>query len=252
MPISRLGSITSLALHQSTYNRRPRSSAVTLEERLESVRARVRTACERSGRAVEDVTLVAVSKQRTVEEIREAYNLGVRDFGENRAKEMAAKAAELPADVRWHFLGPIQSNRIRILHETAHLVHSFDRVEIGEKWVRRTEEGSPTPVLLQVNVAEEPRKRGIPPGEVNDALDALREAGVPVAGLATMPPWAEDPAESAPHFRHLAKLRDELGADHSDLRALSMGTTQDFEVAIEYGATHVRVGTAIFGPRQYD
>lgn len=217
-----------------------------LAERLEECRRRIAAAAERAGRSSEDVTLVAVTKQRRVEELREAYALGVRDFAENRPDELLEKMAQLPDDVRWHFVGPLQGNRVRRLHERLALLHSFDRVDLAPRWA---DAPGAAPVLLQVNVAGEAQKRGVMPDEVEGALDALERAGVRCVGLTVMPPAAERPEESAPWFARGRELRDRLLETHPSLVELSMGTSQDYETALEQGATFVRLGNALFGQR---
>ena len=219
----------------------------TLPERLEAVKTRIRVAAERAGRDPTTVTLIAVSKRQPAEAIREAYALGVRDFGENYAQELRDKAAELAdlKDLRWHAIGPLQSNKAKYVADVAHAFHALDRESIAEALVRRRGE-RPLEVFLEVNLAGEASKGGVAPG----ALPALQTAiathpTLRVRGLMALPPLAEEAEATRPHFRQLAALARDL-----DLSGLSMGTTVDFDVAIEEGATHVRVGTAIFGPRR--
>lgn len=219
---------------------------LVLAKRLEDCRRRIAAAAQRAGRPAEDVTLVAVTKRRSVEELREAYALGLRDFGENRPDELLEKAPQLPDDVRWHFVGPLQANRVRRLHARLALLHSFDRVDLAPRWA---DAPRAAPLLLQVNVAAEPQKRGVAPDEVDAALDALEQAGAACVGLSIMPPHAQRPEESAQWFARGRRLRDAMRERHPRVVHLSMGTTQDYEVAIEEGATYVRLGNALFGPR---
>lgn len=179
------------------------------------------------------VTLVAVSKEASIDAMRAVHARGQRDFGENRVDALARKAAQMPSDARWHFLGAIQSNKLRALAELKPLVHSFDRPDLAAKWPRDV------PVLLQVDFTGLEQRSGIPPAEVPAALHALRAAGVLCRGLSTLPPLDADPR---PVFRALRALRDE-----HKLAELSMGMSADFEIAVEEGATMVRVGRAIFG-----
>ncbi len=218
-----------------------------IEEGLAGVRDRIETAAKEAGRAPDAVTLVVVSKGRAIPDLEQAYALGVRDFAENRPDELLAKAAALPGDIRWHFVGPLQGNRVRVLHERIHLLHAFDRLDLAEKWA---DADAPAPVLLQVNIGAEDQKRGLPAAAVPDALATLSAAGVRCTGLMTLPPWASTSEESAPVFKELRALLESLKATYPDLHELSMGTTQDYETAIHHGATLVRVGRAIFGERR--
>lgn len=218
-----------------------------LEERLADVRARLVDAAERAGRDPSDVTLVAVSKFQPLEAMRRVYDLGVRDFGESRADELLAKAAAMPADVRWHFVGALQRNKLRDVRRVAHLVHSFDRPDLAEAWLR--DAGRAPPVLLQVNVGAEPQKRGVLPQDAADAARRLVDAGVALQGLMCLPPRGADAEDARPHFRALRGLRDALEAQGIAAPRLSMGMSADLRVAVEEGATLVRVGTALFGPR---
>jgi PLP dependent protein len=199
------------------------------------------------GRDPSTVTLVAVSKTKPVSEIRLVYDEGHRDFGENRAQEMAEKAAQLPTDIRWHFVGALQSNKARLIRPVTHLLHSMDRLSLADAWLKGP--GLPPPVLLQVNIGREPQKSGVMPEEAAGVLGSLLEQGLRVDGLMAIPPVVEDPEGQRPHFRALRRIRDDLATPETPLSRLSMGMTDDFEVAIEEGATMIRVGRAIFGPR---
>lgn len=207
---------------------------------LDDVRRRIDEAALRAGRRPEDVRLVAVIKQRPLDAVRALYDQGQRDFGENRAPDLHERAQALPWDARWHFVGNLQRNKIKLLRDVLPLVHSFDRLDLLETW--------PTDlrVLLQVNVAGEAQKNGIPPAEVEPALAALEKAGVPCLGLSTMPPLVDDADQNRAHFRALRQMRDRLATQWPTLRQLSMGTTIDYPVAVEEGATMVRVGRALF------
>lgn len=209
---------------------------------------RVAQAAERSDRRPDDITLVAVSKTFSPEEILTVYEQGHRDFGENRAGEMAEKAAQLPKDIRWHFVGSLQSNKARVVRPITHLLHSMDRKSLASAWMKGI--GLPPPTLLQVNVGEEPQKSGVMPAEVGDTLTELTGMGLEVRGLMAIPPIPETPEESRPFFGILRRLRDEVVGEFPTVTELSMGMTDDFEVAIEEGASIIRVGRAIFGPRK--
>jgi pyridoxal phosphate enzyme (YggS family) len=220
----------------------------SIASRLADVRARVHAAATSAGRDATGVLLVAVGKGMPVDAIAEAAAAGQRDFGENRAQELVGKAASL-ADgalgdgsgqpIAWHFVGRLQRNKVRTLVPYVARWHSVDRTELGREIVARR---SDAPVLVEVNIANEPQKGGCLPADTARLVDELRSLGVSVDGLMTVPPIDEDPR---PHFAALRTLAERLA-----LAELSMGMTADFEAAIAEGATIVRVGTAIFGPRR--
>ncbi len=207
----------------------------------------VAAAATRVGRRPEEITVVAVSKAKTADDIMELYDLGHRDFGENRAQEMVEKAGLVPSDIRWHFVGALQSNKARLVRPLTHLLHSMDRRSLAAAWLKGR--GYPPPVLLQVNVGEEPQKAGVAPDQVVPALDWMFEMGLDVVGLMAIPPLPQHPEDSRPYFRRMRRLRDEARAIYPSVEHLSMGMSDDFEVAIEEGASIIRVGRAIFGPR---
>ncbi len=216
-------------------------------ERLAAVLARVESAAARSGRSAGDVTLVAVSKGHGVAEIRAAYDAGQRHFGENRAAELAEKAPLLPDDIHWHFVGTLQRRKVPLVRPRTELLHSLDRFSLVSAWARG--ESDPPPVLIQVNVAAESQKHGVRPDEVVALLRIAAESGVVCRGLMLIPPIPEAPERSRPWFQRLAALRAQIRPDHPAATELSMGMTDDFEVAVEEGATIIRVGRAIFGAR---
>jgi len=224
---------------------------VRVSVRLAKVQDKIAAAATRSGRQPSEITLIAVSKGVDVERVRQACDLGVRDFGESRTKEMLDKqrALDLP-DVRWHFIGRLQTNKARAATSLSFMVHSVDRVELASYISRAA--SSPAKVLVQVNVAGDPLKAGLPPESVNSALHQLASfEGIEVHGLMTIGPLSPDPELSRPHFRALRRLMDEVMGESPwpHFHHLSMGMSQDYEVAIEEGATMVRVGSAIFGDR---
>lgn len=212
------------------------------------VMTRIEEAAGRSGRTKEEVTLVAVCKTMSPDQILSVYEQGHRDFGENRAQEMADKAGQLPADIRWHFVGALQSNKAKLVRSRTHLLHSMDRRSLANAWLKGP--GLPPPVLLQVNMGEEQQKSGVLPGEVAETVDWMAEIGLDVQGLMAIPPIPETAEDSRPHFVALRRLRDDVATAAPSVRQLSMGMTDDFEVAIEEGASIIRVGRAIFGPRK--
>lgn len=211
---------------------------------LAAVKRRVVAAAERNGRDPSAVTVVAVSKMVGPAEIEQAYAAGHRDFGENRAAELAAKAAVLPDDIVWHFVGSLQSRKAKQVAPIAAYVHSIDRPSLITAWAGQN---SSARLLLQVNLAGEEQKHGAARDEVIDLLQLAAEAGVVMNGLMLMPPMVSNPEDNRRWFQELARLREELLPDWPDLAELSMGMTDDFEVAVEEGATLIRVGRAIFG-----
>jgi len=210
----------------------------------ETVVERVEKAASGCARSPEEITLVAVSKERSVAAIRALYDRGHRDFGENRARELAGKVGELPSDIRWHFVGPLQSNKVRMIRDSVVLLHSMDRPSLGTAWMKGR--GHPPPALLQVNIGREPQKHGVDPDDASQSWGELRTLGVPLRGLMAIPPLAERPEDSSPFFASLRELRDDIAAFDPDCVELSMGMSDDFEVAVEQGATVIRIGRAIF------
>ena len=213
---------------------------------LERVRERVARAAERAGRTPDDVLLIGVSKVVEVERIRAALAAGLGALGENRVQEAKAKVAELGRPVPWHLIGHLQTNKVKDALPLFDLIQSLDRLELAHELERRAAaQGRVVEALLQVNVASEASKGGFAPDAVSEALDTIGTLShVRVRGLMAIPPEVERAEESRPWFRRLREMADKHG-----LRDRSMGMSGDFEVAIEEGATMVRVGTAIFGPR---
>jgi pyridoxal phosphate enzyme (YggS family) len=216
-------------------------------ERLAEVRERVAAAATRSGREERDVTLIAVSKAHSPEAIMAAYDAGHRDFGENRAQELADKARLLPADIRWHFVGSLQRRKAKLVRPVAALLHSLDRESLVDTWVRGDEPAPPA--LVQVDLAGEPQKGGVTPEDAAALVRYALDAGVDVAGLMAIPPAPEVGEDSRRWFDGLAALRRDLSGEFPTVRDLSMGMTDDYEIAIEAGSSLIRVGRAIFGPR---
>ena len=224
-----------------------------IADRLAGVRRRVAATAVGCGRDPQSITLIAVGKKFPAEIVRMAVEAGAVDIGENRVQEAMAKRPEVPG-AKWHLIGPLQRNKARAALEVFDIVHTLDRSELadrlqfllGERWPGRRLD-----VLVEVNIGSEPQKAGALPGVAADLLrHALGCDRLAVRGLMAIPPWEEDPEASRPHFRALRELRDELQRDVGvALPELSMGMSHDFEVAIAEGASMVRVGTAIFGPR---
>jgi pyridoxal phosphate enzyme (YggS family) len=223
-----------------------------LADRIAAVEAEIARAARAAGRDPAEVGLVAVSKKHPVDRIRAALAAGARRFGENYAQELAAKASEItdPA-VEWHFIGHLQRNKVKLVVGTAALIHAVDSDRLLRAIDRRAgEAGIVQPLLIEVNVAGEASKSGIAPDRAAPLVDLAGElAAVRLDGLMTMPPWADRPDDNRRHFAALRELAGRLATGAQPLQTLSMGTTSDYACAVEEGATLVRVGTAIFGPR---
>lgn len=227
-----------------------------LRERLAKVRARIDGAAARSGRNASEITLVAVSKTHTAEVLRVAIEAGAADFGENRVQEAESKIKELGRDsVRWHLIGHLQANKARRAVQLFDVMHSLDSTELARRLNRISgEEGrAQFPVMIQVDLAGEATKSGVEEGELPRVIEAVSACErLQLIGLMVLPPYFENAEDARPFFRRLRVLRDEFqrrGAFVSSAGHLSMGMSHDFEVAVEEGATIVRVGTTIFGER---
>jgi pyridoxal phosphate enzyme (YggS family) len=220
---------------------------VDIAANLQDVQGRIARACEQSHRLPGEITLVVVTKEVGVLAIRAAFDCGVRDFGENRLQEAEGKIAQL-SDLRpgvtWHMVGHLQSNKARAAVELFDIIHSVDSTRLAEILSRRLERRFP--VLLQVNVSGEATKSGVAMGEIAGVVKEIKKLpNIKLMGLMTIAPLVSDPEEVRPVFRKLRELRDSLELEH-----LSMGMTDDFEVAVEEGATMLRIGRAIFGERR--
>lgn len=213
---------------------------------LDSVRSRVDVAARRAGRDPGAVTVVAVSKGRPVDEILDLYDRGQRDFGENRAGELAEKVGSLPGDIRWHFVGHLQSNKARVVRPVGAVLHSLDGLSLAKAWLKGPD--TPPPCLLQVNIGREPQKSGVDPDEALILARQFVGLGINLTGVMAILPIVAHPEEARPYFRRLVALRDEISDVIPSVVELSMGMTDDFEVAVEEGATLIRVGRAIFEP----
>jgi pyridoxal phosphate enzyme (YggS family) len=236
---------------------------MSVAENIVRVREQIAAAARRAARNPEEITLMGVSKTFPVERIREAYAAGLRVFGENRVQEFAAKADALRdlRDAEWHLIGHLQTNKAAKAAELFHAVDSVDLVRMAEKLNACAESAGKTlSVLIEINIGGEPAKSGVAPNSDEQGSDEMEKIlrGAPrwgnlnIHGLMTVPPYTEDPEGSRPYFRQLRQIRDSIAARNLpqiSMAALSMGMSHDFEVAIEEGATCVRVGTAIFGER---
>jgi len=226
-----------------------------IEERFRQISRSIEEACHRSGRSPEEVVLVGASKTQPAAILEEAWRAGLRVFGENRVQEAVAKSRELTSyDMEWHLIGPLQSNKVKPALDLFRTVHSIDRPRIAEALDQEAgRRGLKISGLLEVNLGDEESKHGFSPEGLAEAVRPL--AGLEhlkIVGLMAIPPQADDPEGSRPWFRKLRELRDKLGArpEWPGFPGwLSMGMSHDFEVAVEEGATHVRVGTSLFGAR---
>ena len=216
-----------------------------LKDRLAEVEDRIHTACARAGRQRSDVTLIAVTKVFPASAILDAHDLGIRHFGENYVQEFAGKAASVShlADASFHLIGHLQSNKSAKAAELFHVIQTVDTPKLAR---RLNESPKPLDVMIEVKLSPEETKHGAAPEEVPTVIEAIRACpNLHLLGLMTMPPWSDDAEPSRPYFRRLREIAAADGLTH-----LSMGMSHDFEVAIEEGATHIRVGTALFGRRK--
>jgi len=220
---------------------------MSIDQNVREIQRRIAAACERVGRSMDDVELVAVTKTIDTPAIEEAFQAGVRHFGENRVQEAAPKIERLATirpELTWHMVGHLQTNKAKTAADIFDIIQSVDSLRLAEALSGRSQRR--LPVLIEVNVGGEESKSGLPPSELDEAIGYIaRLPNLRVDGLMTIAPWVEDAEEVRPVFRHLRQIRDALG-----LRHLSMGMSGDFEVAIEEGATMVRIGRAIFGERR--
>lgn len=225
-----------------------------IQDNLNEIKQRMEAACRRAGRNPEDVTLIAVSKTKPASMVQEAYDMGQRDFGENKVQEILEKQPVLPDDIRWHMIGHLQRNKVHQVLGKAVLIHSVDSLRLAQQIETEAEKkGLEANILIEVNVAKEESKFGFLPEEVMDGVLAIsRLPHVHIQGLMTIAPFVENPEENREVFKKLYQLSVDIkrkNVDNVTMSVLSMGMSGDFEVAIEEGATMVRVGTSIFGAR---
>jgi len=226
------------------------SDVIAVTRRLDALYERVAQACQRAGRRAEEITLVGVTKTFPLGTIAAAIAAGLKDLGENKAQELEHKASVTPPEAcRWHMIGHLQRNKARIAVQRAHLFHALDSLRLADRLDRLArEQGAVLPCLVQVNVSEEITKFGLKPPEIKSTLEALQlRDHLDVKGLMTLASPAADPETVRPQFRQMHRLLET--SPMPGMSILSMGMSGDFEVAIEEGATHIRVGSAIFGAR---
>ena len=228
----------------------------SIPDRIQEIESRIAAACCRCGRDPSEVTLIAVSKTKPALAVTDAYACGIRNFGENKPQEMREKALILPGDIRWHMIGHLQTNKVKYVVGTACMIHSVDSLRLAEEISRTAMKKSiVVPILAEVNLAGEESKFGLKPEKTESFIrQAAALEGITVRGLMTVAPYVENPEENRVWFRELKQLSIDIGKkniDNVNMCELSMGMTGDFETAIEEGATLIRVGTGIFGMRDY-
>ncbi len=227
-----------------------------VKENLQQIESRIQSACARANRNREDVTLICVTKTKPIDMLQEAYDENQREFGENKVQEICRKYPELPSDIHWHMIGHLQRNKVKMLIGKTVMIHSVDNIPLAETISKEAvKAGLVVPILIEVNVAREESKYGVRTEEVLPLVKEISALpSIEVHGLMTIAPYTEDPESNRPYFRKLRQLSVDITKeciDNVTMNVLSMGMTGDFEVAIEEGATHVRVGTGIFGERHY-
>lgn len=230
--------------------------AAEIEKNLNHVKEEINEACKRAGRDPKEVTLIAVSKTKPIEDLRAAYAAGARDFGENKVQELTGKIEEMPADIRWHMIGHLQRNKVKYIAGKVSMIHSVDSYRLAEEINIQAKKNNCTiPILIEVNYAKENSKFGIAPEETKELVQEISELeNVKIKGLMTIAPFVEDPEENREIFRGMKELSVDIARENIDnveMEVLSMGMTNDYIVAVEEGSTMVRVGTGIFGARDY-
>ncbi len=226
-----------------------------IRENLSAVEEKIANACRKAGRNRGEVTLVAVSKTKPLSDLREAYEAGAKDFGENKVQELTDKIPELPSDIRWHMIGHLQRNKVKYIVGKVSMIHSVDSFRLAEEISREAVRKDTTvEILIEVNVAGEESKYGVSPEDAPELVEKIASLpAIKIQGLMTIAPFTENPEENRPFFRKLKQLCVDIerkNIDNVNMSVLSMGMTGDYSVAIEEGATCVRVGTGIFGERQ--
>ena len=227
-----------------------------LKENLANVEKNIEQACKNAGRSRDEVTLIAVSKTKPVEMLQEIYDENIRDFGENKVQELCSKMGQLPSDIRWHMIGHLQRNKVKYIVGKVELIHSVDTYRLAEEInIQAKKQNVIVPILVEVNIAHEESKFGI---SAEDAILLVEEISklenIRIKGLMTIAPYVENPEDNRLYFRKIKQLSVDItnkNIDNVSMEILSMGMTGDYEVAIEEGATMVRVGTGIFGARNY-
>lgn len=228
-----------------------------LQENYKTVKENIRQACERAGRNPEAVTLIAVSKTKPLSDIEEVMLTGCVDFGENKVQELCEKEEHVSKPVHWHLIGHLQTNKVKYIVDKAALIHSVDSLKLAECINKEAaKKGVAVPILIQVNIADEDTKFGLKKEETIQVIEEISKLpNVKIKGLMTIAPFVDNPEDNRIHFQNLYQLFvdiKEKTIDNVDMDILSMGMTGDYQVAVEEGATMVRVGTGIFGARNYN
>lgn len=228
-----------------------------IRDNLSIVEQAVAGSCKKAGRERKDVTLIAVSKTKPLTDLQEAYEAGARDFGENKVQELMDKIPAMPSDIRWHMIGHLQRNKVKYIIGRVSMIHSVDSLRLAEEISKEAvRKGTEVDVLIEVNVAGEESKYGVTLSETPELVRQIALLpGIHVKGLMTIAPFTENPEDNRPFFRKLKQLSVDIerkNIDNVNMAVLSMGMTGDYTVAIEEGATCVRVGTGIFGERHYE
>ena len=227
-----------------------------IRENIKAVEERMAAACNKSGRNAEDVTLIAVSKTKPVEMLKEAYDYGCRDFGENKVQELVDKYEQMPKDIRWHMIGHLQRNKVKYIVDKVCLIHSVDSFRLAEEISKEAMKKNVTvSILIEVNVAGEESKFGTTCEEVLGLVEKIAKLpNIIIKGLMTIAPYVENAEENRQYFEKLRQIYVDIkhkNIDNVYMDVLSMGMTGDYEIAVMEGATHIRVGTGIFGERFY-
>lgn len=230
---------------------------LSIPENIKKTEANIKAACERAGRDINEVTLIAVSKTKPLPMLQEAYDCGCRHFGENKAQELADKYERLPKDIKWHMIGHLQRNKVKYIIDKAYLIHSVDSLRLAEEISKEAAKKQLTAhILVEVNMAEEETKFGT---TKEAAAELVREIAklpsVQIEGLMTIAPFVENPEQNRQYFSGLRQLSVDIknkNIDNVNMNVLSMGMTGDYETAVEEGASYVRVGTGLFGERHYE
>ena len=228
-----------------------------LKENLESVKKRIEVACDKAGRNIDEITLIAVSKTKPLSDIEELIRYGTIEFGENKVQELVDKYENVSTSVNWHLIGHLQTNKVKYIVDKACLIHSVDSYKLAKEIEKEAIKKNVTAnILVQVNVANEDTKFGLDTSEVFDLVEQISKlSNIKIKGLMTIAPYVENPEDNRGYFSQLKQLSLDIKSkniDNVDMSILSMGMTNDYEVAIEEGATMVRVGTGIFGERNYN
>lgn len=227
-----------------------------IKDNLEAVHQNIKKACENADRNEEEITLIAVSKTQPVSMLMQAYDCGCRDFGENKVQELISKYEAMPEDVRWHMIGHLQTNKVKYIIDKVCLIHSVDSLKLAQEIsVQAVKKQINVSVLIEVNIAQEETKFGVKPEEAEKLIcEAALLPGISIKGLMTIAPFSEDAEENRQYFKQLKQLAVDISRkniDNVNMNILSMGMTGDYITAVEEGASCVRVGTGIFGERQY-